>query len=165
MCQPAEPPVMTQALAGAPAPTWRFPIGLAGGLVATLWMTAVMRYLPEGETPPTVAAGVLTETHPDDAPRRLATVAHYLAGAGTGLLFVWLSLLVETVFDASVAAAVVAAVALFALMTGFFILVPLPRSGLSGARRRHTARDWLIAAGAYLLALVPVVVALTAALG
>ena len=156
---------MTQSLASAPAPVWRFPIGLVGGLVATLWMTAVMRYLPEGGTPPTVAAGVLTETHPDDAPRRLATVAHYLAGVGTGLLFVWLSLLVETVFEASVVTAVVAAIALFALMTGFFLLVPLPRSGLSRARRRHTARDWTIAAAAYLLVLVPVVVALTVALG
>ena len=135
-----------------------------GGLVATLWMTAVMRYLPKGETPPTVAAGVLIETHPDDAPRRLATVAHYLAGAGTGLLFVWLSLLAETTLETSVVAAVVAAVALFALMTGFFLLMPLPRSGLSSERRRHTARDWIIAAAAYPLALVPGVVALTAVL-
>lgn len=99
-----------------------------------------------------------TEIHLDDSPQRSATVAHYPAGVGTGLLLVWLTPLVETVLKSSVAIAV----ALFALTTGCFLLVPLPRSGLSRERRQHTARDWTIAAAACLLVLVSAVVALTA---
>ena len=152
-----------QTLFAVPDPVWRFPIGLVGGLGATLWMTALMRHLQEGETPPAVAAGVLTETHPDDASERLATVVHYLAGAGTGLLFVWLSLLAETVLGGpSTASVLLTTGGLFALMVGFFILVPLPLAGLCDRRRRRAARDWAIAAGVYLLVLVPVVFLLTA---
>jgi len=142
-----------------PAPVLRFPIGLVGGVLATLGMDLVMRGLPEGETPPMVAAGVLTETHPDRAPDRLGSVAHYLAGAGTGLLFVWLSLATEALAGgASLLTAVATGGLLYVLMVGFFVAVPLPRApGLSSDRRRTTGRDWAIMAAGYLLVLVPVV--------
>lgn len=142
-----------------PAPVLRFPIGLVAGVLATLAMDLIMTQLPEGKTPPGVAAGVLTKTHPDRAPDRLGTVAHYLAGVGTGLLFVWLSLAAEAFASGpSVLTAVVTGVVLYVLMVGFFVLVPLPRApGLSSDRRRATGRDWAIMAAGYLLVLVPAV--------
>jgi len=156
-----------ESVSATPAPVLRFPIGLAGGVLATLWMDFVMARLPEGTTPPRVAAGVLTETHPDEAPVRVASAAHYLAGAGTGLLFVWLSLAVEfAAGEASVLTVLVTTAVLFVLMVGFFVVVPLPRApGLSDSRRRGTARDWGISAAGYLLVLVPVVTTGTVALG
>jgi len=42
-----------------------------------------------------VASGVLTGTHPDEAPRRLAAVVHCVAGLLTGPPFVWLLLVAE----------------------------------------------------------------------
>ncbi|WP_336325543.1 hypothetical protein [Halovenus sp. HT40] len=150
--------MVTETVA-VPAPVVRFPIGLVGGVLATLAMDLIMTRLPEGETPPGVAAGVLTKTHPDKAPDRLGTVAHYLAGVGTGLLFVWLSLATEALASgSSVLTTVVTGVVLYVLMVGFFVLVPLPRApGLSSDRRRTTGRDWAIMAAGYLLVLVPAV--------
>ncbi len=150
--------MVTETVA-VPQPVVRFPIGLVGGVLATLAMDLVMARLPEGTTPPSVAAGVLTETHPDDAADRLGTVAHYLAGVGTGLLFVWLSLATELVAGGpSLATAAVTGVILWVLMVGFFVVVPLPRApGLSADRRRTTGRDWALSAAGYLLVLVPVV--------
>lgn len=158
--------MVIDSLSSTPAPVVRFPIGLVAGVVATLAMDLIMARLPEGETPPKVAAGVLTETHPDDAPARLGTVAHYLAGAGTGLLFVWLSLAAEFVAgEPSLLTALGTTALLFVLMVGFFVLVPLPRApGLEADRRRQTGRDWAISAFIYLLVLVPVAVAGTVAL-
>lgn len=150
--------MVTETVA-VPQPVVRFPVGLVGGVLATLAMDLVMARLPEGTTPPSVAAGVLTETHPDDAADRLGTVAHYLAGVGTGLLFVWLSLATELVAGGpSLATAAVTGVILWVLMVGFFVVVPLPRApGLSADRRRTTGRDWALSAAGYLLVLVPVV--------
>ena len=143
----------------------RFPIGLAAATVAIIAMDIVMRQLPEGVTPPNVAAGVLTGTSPDRAPRRLATVVHYLAGDGTGLLFVYFLLVAEWVLDgASIPGIVATAVVLYALMVAFFVLVPLPRAnGIGGGRRRAIARDWAVAAAVYLAVLVPVTVGATVA--
>jgi hypothetical protein len=157
--------MVTETVA-VPDPVVRFPIGLVGGVLATLGMDLVMARLPEGTTPPSVAAGVLTETHPDDAADRLGTVAHYLAGMGTGLLFVWLSLAAEALLGGpSLVTAAATGVVLFVLMVGFFVVVPLPRApGLSVERRRTTGRDWAISAAGYLLVLVPVVTLGNAAL-
>lgn len=142
-----------------PDPVIRFPIGLFGGVLATLAMDFLMKRLPEGTTPPNVAAGVLTGCHPDDAPDRLATVAHYLAGVGTGLLFVYFSLVTETIAGGpSLVTVLATGVVLYVLMVAFFVLVPLPRApGLFGDRRRVTGRDWAIEAAVYLLVLVPAV--------
>nr|WP_239642317.1 hypothetical protein [Haloarcula amylolytica] len=54
----------------------RFVVGVAAGVVATIAMDLVMARLPEGETPPFIASGVLTDSAPDDAPGRLANVVH-----------------------------------------------------------------------------------------
>ncbi|MFB6242996.1 MAG: hypothetical protein ABEH80_02765 [Halobaculum sp.] len=139
-------------------PVVRFPLGLIGGLLATLVMDRVMARVREGETPPTVAAGVLTQTHPDRAPERLATVVHYLAGLLTGPLFVYLLYLSEFVVGSSPLGVVAAGVVLFLLMVGFFVVVVLPRpDGLAPNRRGDIARGWAVSAAAYVLVLVPVV--------
>jgi hypothetical protein len=150
--------MVTETVA-VPEPVLRFPIGLVAGIVATLGMDLIMKQLPEGQTPPAVAAGVLTKTHPDQAANRLATVAHYLAGTATGLLFVWLSLAVESLAGgSSLSTAVGTGLLLYVLMVGFFVLGPLPRApGLSSARRQTTGRDWAVMAAGYLLVLVPLV--------
>ena len=143
----------------------RFPIGLLAAVVALLVMDQVMARLPEGSTPPRVAAGVLTGTRPDDAPARLAAFAHYGAGMGTGLLFVYFSLVAEWLFGGgSVVSVAATTLVVYVLMVAFFLLVPLPRArGLRGPRRRGTARDWAIAAAVYLAVLVPVVAGITLA--
>ena len=128
-------------------------LGPVVGLVATLGMDVVMARLPEGTTAPKVAAGVLTDTPVDDAPERLATWVHYVAGGGSGLLFVGLVSAVEAALGVGVALAVaVAGVAQFALMVGFFALVPLPRaSGLPRQRLGPIRRDWAGSAAAYVV--------------
>ena len=143
----------------------RFPIGLVAAAVAVLVMDLVMARLPEGTTPPRVAAGVLTETIVDDAPARLASVAHYLAGFGTGLLFVYFSLVAEWLLGgASLSSVAVTTLLLYVLMVGFFVAVPLPRApGVDAARRSTIGRDWAIAAAGYLAVLVPISVGLTLA--
>ncbi len=130
--------------------------GVGGGLVATLAMDRVMARLPEGTTPPSVASGVLTNTRPDDAPARLATVVHYFAGVGTGILFVWLLLLADllTGVESAVGTVLAATLVLFVLMVGFFAGIVLPRArGVTAVRTRRIRRDWAIAAGSYLLVL------------
>ncbi|ELZ29582.1 hypothetical protein C473_14267, partial [Halorubrum distributum JCM 10247] len=82
-------------------------LGPVVGLVATLAMDVAMARLPEGATAPKVAAGVLTDTPVDDAPERLATWVHYVAGGGSGLLFVGLVAAVEAALGVGVAVAVV----------------------------------------------------------
>jgi hypothetical protein len=136
----------------------RFVIGVAAGVAATLAMDLVMARLPEGETPPLVAAGVLTDSAPQHAPGRLASVVHYVAGWLTGPLFVWVLLTSEGLLGGqSLLATVLAAAVLYALMVGFFVFVVLPRSRLPSVRLADIRRDWAISAAAYLLVLVPLV--------
>jgi hypothetical protein len=158
--------MVIDSLSSTPDPVLRFPVGLVAGVVATLAMDLVMARLPDGTTPPKVSAGVLTEAHPDETPQRLASVLHYLAGVGTGLLFVWLSLAVEFLAGEPSLTTILATTGLlFVLMVGFFVLVPLPLApGLTDARRRRTGRDWALSAAAYLVVLVPLVLLGTAAL-
>ena len=128
-------------------------LGPIVGLLATLAMDRVMPRLPEGTTAPEVAAGVLTDTPVDHAPERLATWVHYVAGAGSGLLFVGLVAAVQIALGVGAAVAlVVASPAMLALMVGFFALVPLPRaSGLPRQRLGPIRRDWAGSAAAYVL--------------
>ncbi|ERH12137.1 MAG: hypothetical protein J07HB67_01150, partial [halophilic archaeon J07HB67] len=140
------------------SPVVRFPLGLAAGVFATVAMDLVMARLPEGGTPPTVAAGVLTLTHPDRAPARLASVVHYLAGLLTGPLFVYTLYLAESVVGPSTVATGVAAAVLLVVMIAFFVVVVLPRpDGLSPDRRARVGRDWAVSAVVYVTVLVPVV--------
>jgi hypothetical protein len=140
-----------------------FLIGVGAAVVATFGMDLVMARLPEGGTPPFVASGVLTDRPPADAPERLATVVHYLAGGLTGPLFVWFTFVTAAVVEGAVATAVVSGVVLYVLMVGFFAVVVLPRSLVSAARVGAIRRDWAVSAAAYLLVLVPVVTVATAA--
>jgi hypothetical protein len=138
----------------------RFVLGVAASVVAVLLMDVAMARLPEGETPPFVASGVLTDTHPDDAPARLATVIHYIAGLLTGPLFVWVLLTSETLLGSpSPPATLVATAVLYVLMVGFFIMVVLPRSRVGADRVSAIRRDWAISAAVYLAVLVPLVFA------
>lgn len=137
----------------------QFVVGVVAAVVATLVMDVVMARLPEGETSPFVASGVLTDTRPDAAPARLASVVHYVAGLLTGPLFVWLLLTSQGLLGGpSMIAAALATGLLYVLMVGFFVVVVLPRSALAKQRLAAVRRDWALSAAAYLVVLVPVVV-------
>ncbi|MFB6173798.1 MAG: hypothetical protein ABEI39_04070 [Halobacteriales archaeon] len=140
----------------------RFLVGVAAGGGATLVMDAAMAQLPEGDTPPAVASGVLTGTAPGEAPERLATVVHYLAGGLTGALFVWLHLVGVALLGDGAGTAVLAGGLLYALMVGFFAVVVLPRSMVPPERVGAIRRDWAVSAAVYLLVVVPVVAAVAA---
>ena len=131
--------------------------GVLAGIVATRAMDVVMARLPEGETPPFVASGVLTEQDPDTAPGRLAAVVHHAAGWLTGPLYVTMLLLAGSVLGSSVVTYVATAVVLLVLMVGFFAVVVLPRPGLARQRVRTITRDWAVSAAVYLVVLVPLV--------
>jgi hypothetical protein len=133
----------------------RFALGVVAAGLGVLVTDAVMARLPEGGDAAAVASGVLTGTHPDEAPRRLAAVVHYVAGLLTGPPFVWLLLVAEGLLGAGVVATAVADLVLFVLMTGFFVVV-LPRSRVEPGRVGTVGRDWA-ASAAYLLVVVPVV--------
>jgi len=130
-------------------------IGPTVGLFATLAMDLVMARLPEGETPPKVAASVLTGESVDTA-----TWIHYVAGAGSGLLFVGIAAVFGSVLDGSVATLTAASVVQLTLMVGFFAFVPLPRAtGVPRGRRARVRRAWAIEATAYVLVAAFVVAA------
>ncbi|OYR54129.1 hypothetical protein [Halorubrum halodurans] len=140
-------------------------VGPTVGLLATLAMDPVMARLPEGETAPKVAASVLTGTAVDDAPDRLAAWVHYVAGGGSGLLFIGLAAGIETLGAGPAVALAAAAVVMLGAMTGFFALVPLPRAtGLPRQRLRRVRRDWTVSAAAYVVA-AALLLGVAAALG
>lgn len=132
-------------------------VGAAAGLLATLVMDIPMRaLLPEGMTPPLVAAGALTGTATGDAPRRVAMAAHYGAGTGGGLTFTTLVALAAlavpgpAVAGVPVAALAAAAVVEFAVLFAFFAYVVLPRYGtVTPERVPAVRRDWAVSAAVY----------------
>ena len=129
-------------------------LGPIVGLLATLAMDRVMPRLPEGTTAPKVAASVLSDTPVDAASDRLATWVHYVAGGGSGLLFVGLVAAVQIGLGVGGGVALaVASPVMLALMVGFFALVPLPRAkGLPRQRLSTIRRDWALSAAAYVVA-------------
>jgi len=136
----------------------RFLAGVLAGVAATLAMDLVMPRLPEGRTVPAVASGVLTGRGPDSAPGRLADVVHYLAGALTGPLFVWLLYAGEAVLDGrSPLTTLLAGAVLYVLMVGFFAVVVLPQSPVARGRVSQIRRDWALSALVYVLVLVVLV--------
>ncbi|WP_321169439.1 hypothetical protein [Halohasta salina] len=118
-----------------------FAVGIGAGIVSTLVMDVVMARLPEGKTPMYIAAGVLTDRPPGEAPGRLAAVVHYVAGLLTGPLFVWLLFASEGLLGASAVSTLAAAVVLLVLMVGFFAVVVLPRSRVDAGRLGTIRRD------------------------
>jgi hypothetical protein len=143
-------------------PPIRLLAGVVAGGLAVQVMDLVMARLPEGETPPFVAAGVLTEQSPDTAPGRLASVVHHVAGLLTGPLLVTVLLFVEALLGSSVVSYLVAATVVLVLMIAFFAVVVLPRAeGLPAQRLGRIRRDWAVSAVAYLAVLVPVVAAVS----
>lgn len=145
-------------LTTSPAVPLRFLVGLVAAGAALPAMDFLMARLPEGMTPPFVAAGVLTESHPNEAPPRLALAVHYLAGGLTGPLFVWLLFASEALIGPqSLRSTAAAALVLYLLMVAFFVGVVLPRSRIEAERRGTVARDWALSAAAYLVVLVPIV--------
>jgi hypothetical protein len=151
-------------LSPAPAVPGLFLVGVVAATLATLAMDVAMARLPEGTTSPFVAAGVLTETPPADAPARLASVVHYIAGLLTGPLFVWLLLAAASVLDGVFLPAALAATVLYVLMVAFFAVVVLPRSLVATDRVSSVRRDWAAVAAVYLVVLVPVVTGAASAL-
>lgn len=151
-------------LSPAPAVPGLFVVGVVAAVVATLAMDVAMARLAEGETSPFVAAGVLTGTPPDEAPERLASVVHYVAGLLTGPLFAWLFLATAVVVDGVAVTAAVAGAVLYVLMVGFFAVVVLPRSLAGASRVPAIRRDWAGVAAVYVAVLVPVVGAAAAVL-
>lgn len=130
----------------------RFLAGVVAGVVATLVMDVVMARRPEGTTPQSIAAGVLTDRPPADAPARLTTSVHYLAGFLTGPLFVWLLYTSEGLLGGqSTVATATAAVVLYVLMVGFFAGIVLPRSLVAAQRIGQIQRDWAVSAAAYVV--------------
>lgn len=133
-----------------------FAVGGVVGLIATLWMDFVMARLPEGKTPPLVAAGVLTGQPPKNAPRQLATVIHYLAGIFAGAFFVWVLLAGHVFFDDPIAT-VAPIGAVYALLVGVFYGV-LTQSEVNRRELSTIRRAWAISAAAYLTVLAVLVI-------
>jgi|APHM01.1.fsa_nt_gi hypothetical protein len=130
--------------------------GVAAG-VATLVMDRVMMQLPEGETPPRVAAGILTNKTPAAASSRLAIFIHYTAAILTGPLFVWLRLSSEAIVGPTPVHILLAIAALYTGMVGFFIGIVLPRADITSKRVHGIRRDWAISATSYVVVTVVIV--------
>jgi hypothetical protein len=135
-------------------PVLRFPIGVLAGAVATVAMNATMNRLPEGDMPPKVASGVLTDTAPEDSPDRLSEFVHYFAGVGTGVFYAYITLVFGTVLGEGTLSTMASAVFLYVGMVGFFVFVPLRVSDTKN-RLGTTARDWSVCALVYVGVLVP----------
>jgi hypothetical protein len=149
------------------SPVARGVVGLVVGLVATVMMNVPMHRLPEGSTPPFVAAGALTGTAPADVTPPLASGVHYISGALGGVFYTVVTLAVESVRpfrlltpvgEAELVPHLLAVLATFAFLVVFFAYLVLPTFG--GAVRDRASlvrRDWVISAGTYALALLVVV--------
>lgn len=132
----------------------RFVVGLFAAAIALVAMGPAMRRFPDGEFVPLVAAGVLTERRPPDAPERVADAVHYTAGLLGGAVYVWLTLLFEGLFGGpGLLPPVLAALLLYAFLTSFFLLVVVPRSRVADLRVPRLRRAWLAAAAVYVLVL------------
>lgn len=143
----------------------RFVVGLLAAVVALFAMGLVMPRFTDGEMPPLVATGVLANRPPENVSEGVASAIHYAAGLLAGPVFVWLTLLFEGLLGGSGALPTLAAAfVLYAFLTGFFLLVVLPRSAVASLRVPRIRRAWLISAAVYVVVLVPLTAAGTALL-
>ncbi|MFC7234378.1 hypothetical protein [Halosegnis marinus] len=147
--------------------TGRVAVGAVAGLVATVAMNVPMHRLPEGSTPPFVAAGALTGEGPADVDPVLASGTHYAAGVLGGGFYTVVSLVAEGLYAPDLyivragqplVAHVLAVLATFAFLVAFFAYLVLPRfGGPVYERARLVRRDWTVSAAVYALALAVVV--------
>ena len=130
-------------------------LGGAAGLLATLAVDVVLRWLPEGTTVPYVAAGALSDASLSSVSHRLAVVVHYGAGTGSGLLFAALGLAVEGLSGLSpLLSFLVAALVQLPLMIVFFSYIVVPTYGrVPSERVGRLRRDWALSATVYIVAL------------
>lgn len=157
-------------------------VGAFAGLLATILMNLPMQRLPEGSTPPFVAAGALTGEALSEVSAGLASLVHYAAGTLAGVGFVLAAEGVETVVAAQGGAPgfdlvlvgtgllivphFIAAMVTFSVLFLFFAYVVLPLFGKDAANRaRQVRNDWAISAAVYTAALTVVLPVLTVALG
>jgi DNA-binding transcriptional LysR family regulator len=156
-------------------------VGAFAGLLATVLMNLPMQRLPEGSTPPFVAAGALTGEDLSEVSEGLASLVHYAAGTLAGVGFVLFAEGIETLvlrqggapgFDLVLAGTgillvphLIAAGATFSVLFVFFGYVVLPLFGKEARNRARKVRnDWAISATVYTVALTVVLPVLTIAL-
>ncbi|PSP99443.1 hypothetical protein BRC89_04670 [Halobacteriales archaeon QS_4_70_19] len=156
-------------------------IGAFAGLLATALMNLPMQRLPEGSTPPFVAAGALTGDELTEVSEGLASLVHYAAGTLAGIGFVLVAEGVERVGAARggipggdivlggtgirLVPHFVAAMATFSVLFLFFGYVVLPLFGKEARdRARHVRNDWAISAAVYTAAVTLLLPVLTVAI-
>jgi hypothetical protein len=157
-------------------------IGALAGLLATVLMNLPMQRLPEGSTPPFVAAGALTGEALSEVSAPVASLVHYAAGTLAGVGFVLVAESVERFVRAQGGAPgfelaitgtglllvphLIAAATTFSVLFLFFGYVVLPLFGKEAHDRAGRVRnDWAISATVYMVALVVVIPLLTVVLG
>lgn len=146
------------------SPVARVAVGAAVGLVATLGMNVPMHRLPEGSTPPFVAAGALTGTDPAEVAPSLASGVHYLAGMLGGVFYSVVALsvagastfrLLTPVGRTLLVPHLLAVLATYSFLIAFFAYFVLPTfGGTARNRASRVRRDWVISAGVYALVLL-----------
>jgi hypothetical protein len=175
-----EPFVVAHVGDAAPALGVRVGLGALAGLLATVLMNLPMQRLPEGSTPPFVAAGALTGETLSEVASGVASLVHYAAGTLAGVGFVLFAEGIETLirqqggapgFDLVLAGTglllvphLIAAAATFSVLFVFFAYVVLPLVGKDArSRGRRVRNDWAISATVYTVALTVLLPILTAA--
>lgn len=165
----------------APALGVRVGLGALAGLLATVLMNLPMQRLPEGSTPPFVAAGALTGEALSEVASGVASLAHYASGTLTGVGFVLFAEGIETLilqrggapgFDLVLGGTglllvphLIAAAATFSVLFVFFGYIVLPLVGREArSRARRVRNDWAVSAAVYTAALGVVLPVLTAVL-
>jgi len=153
-------------------------LGALAGLLATVLMNLPMQRLPEGSTPPFVAAGALAGEALSEVSSGLASLAHYAAGTLAGVGFVLVAELVERFVRAQGGAPgfdivlggtglllvphLIAAAVTFSVLFVLFAYVVLPLFGKEAASRaRQVRNDWAISATVYTVALTVLLPVLT----
>jgi hypothetical protein len=156
-------------------------VGAFAGLLATILMNVPMQRLPEGSTPPFVAAGALTGEELSEVSEGLASLVHYAAGTLGGVGFVLAAEGIERVVTARGGAPgfdlvlsgtgirlvphFIAAAITFSVLFLLFSYVVLPLFGKgAGDRAPQVRNDWAISAAVYTAALTIVLPVLTVAL-
>ena len=158
-------PVFTLLPLHSPALTTStvYVLGAVAGLLAAIVSNVPMHRLPEGSTPPFVAAGVLTGSDPDSVDPTLASGLHYAAGILAGVFYTAVEYGIEGITpppelyvggtQLPLLTHLLALLVTFVFLVGFFSYVVLPRFDSLSGSYRQIRRDWLVTATAYVLGL------------